>query len=100
MPYVPQVQLGPYTAQRINTNTTTTFGGVGSVLHAIVINQAGTSETITVNDGVGGNTKAVISPVAGQVYTYDIVMVNPTSPGISIVTAGTTPGDYTVLWSS
>ena len=100
MPYGPQVLIGPFSAQHITTNTTTTFGGLGSILHAIVINQVGTGETITVNDGVAGNTKAVISPTAGAVYTFDIIMTNTSSPGISIVTAGTTPGDYTALWTS
>jgi hypothetical protein len=80
----------------ITTNTTTTLRATGTgnfgILHSVTINNPGTTETITVNDGA--TAIAVIVPTVTTTLLYDVTFTN----GLNIVTAGTTPGDYTICY--
>jgi hypothetical protein len=71
----------------INTNATTTLAQRLGTLHNIVVNNAGTSATITVydNTAASGAVIAVITPVAGGNYCFDAVFNN----GLTVVTTGT-----------
>jgi hypothetical protein len=83
--------------QHISSNTSTAQKTVQAQLHAITINNPGSAETLTVfdNGGCSGTVIAVISPsVAGQNFQFDTF----TSTGLCIVSAGTTAGDYTVIF--
>lgn len=85
-----------YSFANVTTNTTTTVKGSVGILHAIVINTPGTTETITIFDSTtGSGTKiGTITPTAAGTILYDATFVN----GLTVVTAGTTAGDYTILW--
>lgn len=70
-------------------------------LHAIVINQPGTSETITVFDSQQTACTSPVGTVAivagfnvNQSYIYDAT----TTAGLCIQTSGTTAGDYTIVY--
>jgi hypothetical protein len=82
-----------YQYAHITTNTTTNIRPAGpGFLRTIVINNPGTTWTVTVNDGA--NVVAVITPTAATTLIFDAYLLS----GLSIVTAGTTPGDITVTW--
>lgn len=85
----------PFKYAHITTATTTTLKTAPSVLHAIVINAPGTTNTITINDGAGGATIGVITTPAtvGQTIIYDV----GTNVGLSIVTGAAC--DLTVVYS-
>jgi len=77
----------------ISTNTTITIKTGAGILHSIAINTPGASWTVTVSDGA--NTIAVITPSTGQdSMIYDCAFLS----GLSVTTAGTTPGNVTVNW--
>lgn len=83
--------------QHFTTNASNQVKVQSAFLHSIVINQAGTSETISIfdNTACSGNAVAITTGfTTGQVLTYDVA----TSKGLCILTAGTTPGDYTVSY--
>lgn len=61
----------------------------GSFLGSVTINQAGTSDIITLANGT--NTFAVIKPVAGATYTFGCKC----NSGLFVTIAGTA-GDYTI----
>lgn len=95
--FVPDNQPA-FAAAHIATNVCTGVKQSFGQLHTLTINAAGSGETITIFDNSGatcsGTTYAIITPVAGQTYTFD----NMFTSGISIQTAGTTAGDYTVTY--
>lgn len=79
----------------VATNTTTNIKTGAGILNTIAVNNPGGTWTITVNDG--GNTIAVIAPSASA-SSNTLVYECSFNTGLSIVTAGTTPGDITVTW--
>lgn len=85
-----------YTNTHINTNTTTIVKSGAGHLHTISVNTIGTGETITVYDNTAGSGTiiALITPDFVASNIYDIVF----NTGLTIVTAGTTPGSYSVSW--
>ena len=87
--------------KELATNSTTTIKTGPGFLQGIVVNNAGTSWTLQIFDSVsgsgtaiGGGTAAFTVPVAGTNLNYDCGFSN----GLTIVTAGTTPGSVTVAW--
>lgn len=88
-----QINFG-YT--NITTNATTTLATKGpTTLHAIIVNNPGTTWVVTVYDNnAGSGTKigTITGPIAGGNYIYDVDCAN----GLTIVTTGATPGDITV----
>lgn len=88
---------GQYT--RIATSVTTVLNSrpIGGVLRQIVINAPGTGWTITVfdNTAASGATIAVITPTAPATLEYDLQYTQ----GLTILTAGATPGDITVVYT-
>jgi hypothetical protein len=82
----------------ITTSTSTQIKTVGGYLHTIVINTPGTGETLTLFDNVAcsGTKIGTITVAAGDLFRlYDLAFQN----GLCIVSAGATPGDYTVTWN-
>lgn len=81
----------------IKTNTTTVVKTGAGLLHWVTINNAGTAETITIYDNTAASGTLIsthTAPAQGAIYEYDIAFTN----GLTIVTAGTTPGDYTISY--
>jgi hypothetical protein len=82
-----------YSYTHITTNTTTSIKTGAGILNSVVINNPGATWTVTINDG--GNTIGVISPTSSM---NTLIYETSFNSGLSIVTAGTTPGDITVTW--
>jgi hypothetical protein len=87
-----------YSYANITTKTDTAVKASAGHLHAIVINKAGSSDTLTVydNTAASGTKIASITVTAsvGFVYLYDCAF----STGLTITSGGTTAGDYTVIY--
>ena len=86
---------------KITTNVCTTVKATTAQLHAILVSGAGSSWTIQVFDNASAcsgtaifGATAVTVPTAGTSIPFEIQANN----GISILTAGTTPGELTVSW--
>lgn len=82
--------------KNITTNATTTVKTGAGQLAAIVVNTAGSAWTATIYDNtLGSGTKiATLSANAQVALPYGVRF----GTGLTIVTAGTTPGDITVVW--
>lgn len=79
----------------IKSNTTTVVKSGSGLLHWVTINTPGTAETITIYDNIAASGTLIsthTAPVQGAIYEYDIAFQN----GLTVVTAGTTAGDYTI----
>lgn len=88
---------GAYDFARISTNATTVVKSGYGTLRAITINTSGATATATVynNTAGSGTIIAVINSAANpQTLVYDIAFTT----GLTIVTAGTTPGDLTISY--
>jgi hypothetical protein len=87
-------EVGTYTPYHFNATQSSTLIATdhthGTFLGTVVINQAGTSDVITLSNG-SSNTIAVIHPVAGATYTYRCKC----DQGLFVTIAGTA-GDYTI----
>lgn len=85
-----------YTYTHIAANGTFNIKSSAGALHTATINNPGASWTLTVYDNTSATAPivAVITPVAGLIITleYDVHLNN----GLTIVAAGTTPGDVTI----
>lgn len=82
---------------RISNNTTTTLKTQAGNLHRITINDNGTGSTATIYDSAtaSGTIIAIVDTSAtGSNIEYDVDFNN----GLTIVTAGGTPGDLTVVF--
>jgi hypothetical protein len=77
-----------------NTAGTAVTAGPG-VLHSVVVNTAGATDTTTLYDGTStaGTVLAVLSEVAGS-YIYDIAF----ETGLFVAIAGTTAPDLTITY--
>lgn len=86
-----------YQAVEISTNTTTVVKGSAGFLQAVVINTPGTTETITIYNNTGASAPRIAQITPGsqpQTLFFGCVM----GTGITVVTAGTTAGSYTVIY--
>lgn len=94
--YIPDSSFGQYNYTHLTSNSSFINSSNPSLLHTVVIGNAGSSETITIYDNsvCSGNVISVITPVAGSTYTFDVSTQN----GLCVTTAGTTAGDTTVTW--
>jgi hypothetical protein len=84
--------------RNITTKATTAVKSGAGYLHSIVINKAGSADTLTIydNTAASGTVIATITVTASvnQVFLYDVAF----STGLTIVSGGTTAGDYTVTY--
>lgn len=69
-----------------HANTTLDFGTSGSILHAVTINNPGTTWVITITDGSGGAAIATIAVGAAPVTLFYDVVVNT---GFHVTASGT-----------
>lgn len=82
----------------INTKTTTTVKSGAGRVQGIQVNTLGTADTLTVYDNTAGSgTKiaTITSPLLGSNFCVGAAF----GTGLTIVTAGTTAGDYTVYYT-
>lgn len=77
-------------------NGTFTIASLPCVLHRIDINTAGVADTITVYDNTAGSgtVVAVINDANASSYVFDVGL----AIGLTLVVAGTTPPDITVVY--
>lgn len=83
----------------IKTNATTVVKASPGTLFSIVINNPGSGWTVQIFDNTSATgtligTATSLSALSGPL-NYNLT----TTTGLTIVTAGTTPGDITVVWS-
>lgn len=84
------------TAFHISTAGTFTIqSGANATLHSIVVNNPGATATVNVYDNTtaSGTKIAVLGGMAPGTLFYDI----PLTTGLTVVTAGGTPPDITVI---
>ncbi len=84
-------------AANITSNTTTVVKDSAGILHGITINALGTSEILTIYNGVSASgTKIATITIQANIpfYPFDVAC----DAGITIVSSGTTAGDYTALY--
>lgn len=89
------VQQNGFSYSHISTNTTTTVKSGSGVLHSIVINTLGTTDTLTIYDNTAGSGTviAVVNAALSQgTFIYDCAF----STGLTVVSSGTTPPDVTI----
>lgn len=87
---VPAYNEAPWKYTHISTATTTAIKTAPGILHTVVVNTPGTTNTVTISDGAA--TIATYTAAAGT-QTYDIGF----NTGLSITTSATC--DITVSWS-
>lgn len=88
---------GGYSFSNLAANATTTVKSGAGTLHSITINTLGTADTITVYDNTAGSgTKiaTINSAVSQGTLLYDLAF----STGCTLVIAGTTPPDVSVMY--
>lgn len=91
---------GPiWDSTNITTKTDTVVSTTPTIFHGIVINKAGSTDTLVVynNTAASGTIIGSITVQAGTEFygPYDCVC----SVGLTITSGGGTAGDYTVLYS-
>jgi hypothetical protein len=88
--------VGNNTSQNITTNATTTVKTGAGTFAGLSINTAGATSTATVYDNTAGSgTKLGTFSTTAQGY----IPVNiPFATGLTVVTAGGTPADITVVY--
>lgn len=91
-----RVLQGGAVATHMSTNTTTTCKGSAGTLHAIVINTRGVGNTATVYDNTAGSG-TVIAVIDTTLSTTAFVYDATFATGLTVVTAGGTPPDITIL---
>lgn len=85
------------TYQNITTKTTTTVKSGAGTLSRIIINKVGSADTIAIFDNTAGSGTligTITSGLEGNTFAYDCAFAT----GLTIVTGGTTAGDYTVVY--
>lgn len=92
------VSIAGYNYTNITTKTTTVAKTGAGVLHSIVINKAGSADTLTVYDNTAASGTIIgtitVTASVNFVFLYDVAF----STGLTIVSGGTTAGDYTAVW--
>ena len=86
--------MGAFNYSHLNANASTTLASAPVTLHSVSINTKGaTSNTLTLNDGAGGTTIAVIDTTAGpSFYLFDVQCKS----GLQAVIASGTAADVTI----
>lgn len=88
----------PYSYHHLATNSASDVvkSGAGR-LHSITVNDPGSAWSITVydNTSASGTVIAVLAPSSPMPFTYDVAF----GTGLTLKTAGTTPGDLTVAYA-
>lgn len=85
------------TYNNITTKTTTVVKSGAGVLMGITINKQGSTDTIQIYDNTAGSGTLIASitdTTKASVYNYDVAFAT----GLTIVSGGTTAGDYTVRY--
>lgn len=85
------------TYANITTKTTTTLKAGAGTLSRVVINKVGSADTIAIFDsltGTGTLIGTITSGLEGNTFAYDCAFAT----GLTLVTGGTTAGDYTVVY--
>lgn len=80
----------------ITTKTTTAVKAGPGTLGKLVVNKLGTADTVAIYDSLAASGTLVATftaPLVGT-YAFDVTMAT----GITVVTGGTTAGDYTVTF--
>lgn len=94
----PLVTQLKYSYSNITTKTDTVVKTGAGVLHSIIINKPGSSDTLTVydNTAASGTKIASITVTASVnfVFLYDVAFTT----GLTITSGGTTAGDYTATY--
>ena len=87
-----------YSYQNITTNTTTTVKSGAGILQRLVVNTPGSADaTTTVYDNTtGSGTK--IATVNHGFYPVTLEFDVRFATGLTLVTAGSTPGNITVIY--
>jgi hypothetical protein len=90
------VNLGGYNYTNVTSKTTTVAKIGPGILRAIVINAPGTSDTLTIydNTAASGTKIGTVTVTAGYPLVYDVNF----STGLTVVSGGSTAGDYTIVW--
>jgi hypothetical protein len=82
----------------ITSKTTTVVKTGPGVLKSIIINKAGSADTLTIYDNTAGSGTTIgtitVTASVNFVFNYEAAF----STGLTIVSGGTTAGDYTVIW--
>ena len=93
--FIPDVTQS-FSYYHATTNTSQTLKNGPAFVHSVVINGAGTTETITLfdNNACAGSSVAIITAVAGASFIYDV----QTTVGLCVQTAGGAAGDFTVTY--
>lgn len=84
-------------AINITTKTTTAVKASPGTLGRIIINKTGSADTITVYDSLsatGTIIATITAPTVGMTFPFNAAC----AIGITVVTGGTTAGDYTVTY--
>lgn len=82
----------------ITTKTTTTPKSGAGVLHAIMINKPGSTDTLTVYDNTTNSAPIIASITVTASVGFMYVFNAAFTTGLTIVSGGGTAGDYTVLY--
>lgn len=82
----------------IKTNATTPVKSGGGTLLSVVVNNPGSGWTLTIYDSLTGTGTLIGTTTALSALTSALIYNITTSIGLTIVSAGTTPGDVTVVW--
>lgn len=80
----------------ITTKTTTVVKASAGTIMRLMVNKLGTADTVAIYDNTAGSGTLVgtfTSALVGS-YTIDATM----GTGITVVTGGTTAGDYTIIY--
>lgn len=92
------VQQTGYNYTHIATNTTTVVKSGAGILHLVVINTPGATDTATIYDNTAGSGTVIAvlndASTSAESITYDVNF----STGCTIVTAGTTAPDMSISW--
>src|ERR1700730_10992417 len=85
----------------ITSNTTTVIKTGAGILRSLFVSSAGSACTFQFFDNTAGSGTAIVGatavtvPAAGTTIDFKDVLFNT---GLTVVTAGTTPGEITVTW--
>ena len=84
----------------IKSNATTVVKSGGGVLEAVVVNNAGSAWTLQIFDNVAGSGTAIAGGTAFTITGPGYLPYNCNfCTGLTVVTAGTTPGSITVVYA-
>jgi hypothetical protein len=89
------------TYTKITSNGTTAIKAGAGILRSLFVSAAGSAWTFQIFDNTAGSGTAIVGatavtvPAAGTAIDFKDVLFNT---GLTVVTAGTTPGEITITW--